>query len=130
VYSPGSSPPAQAHARTPLAPILERHGDALHRSAHDQNYQRTFPLDDTATRVAERGVVYAKISPAGKRSSRGNRYSRLPEATDSRIAARDDTCHHYGLLQVTPERLALEIVGIPDDDAPRRCVDRLELTRP
>jgi hypothetical protein len=138
VFAHGRSHPAHREVQETLPPILERHGVDLHLSAHDQSYERTFALCDRATRVASpdpariragSGVVYAKISPAGKRSNRGNDFSRISDPAPPQIAVRSDQCHHYGLLRIDAQRLEVEIVGIPEGDGPRRRVDRFAIER-
>src|SRR5688572_22168862 len=107
VFAHGRSHPAHREVQETLPPILERHGVDLHLSAHDQSYERTFALCDGASRIASpdpariragSGVVYAKISPAGKRSNRGNDFSGISDPAPPQIAVRNDQCHHYGLL--------------------------------
>ena len=137
VFAHGRSHPAREEVRATLPPILERHGVDLHLSAHDQSYERTFALRECASRVAEadpariragNGVVYAKISPAGKRSNRSSDFSRIT-ATPPQIAVRSDEFHHYGLLRIDARRLEVEIVGIPEGGAPRRRVDHFTIER-
>jgi hypothetical protein len=139
VFAHGASHPAHRELREALVPVLERHGVDLHLSAHDQSYERTFALRDGATRIeggADRGpipcgagVVYAKISPSGKRSERGRDFSRIVDSTPPAVAVRSDACHHYGLLRADERRLEVEVIGIPDDGGPRRAVDRFAIIR-
>jgi hypothetical protein len=138
VFAHGRSHPARDEIRATLPPILERHGVDLHLSAHDQSYERTFALCDGASRVAAAdpariragsGVVYAKISPAGKRSNRACDFSRIEGAPPPQIAVRSDECHHYGLLRIDARRLEVEVVGIPEERAPRRRVDHFAIER-
>ncbi len=135
VFGNGTAHPAHPGMRTALSPILERHRVDLHLSAHDQSYERTHPLVEGASRAASRdpqriaagsGVVYAKISPAGKRSNRGGDFSRLLQPMSADLAARHDACHHYGLLRVCAQRLDVEVVGVPED-GPRRTIDRFSI---
>jgi hypothetical protein len=88
IFAHGRSHPAQPVVRKFLAPIFERHRVDLHLSGHDQNFERTFPLRQagSAPRVtstsldryaAGDGVVYAKVSPSGKRSNIKRDFSRF-----------------------------------------------------
>jgi Purple acid Phosphatase, N-terminal domain/Calcineurin-like phosphoesterase len=141
LFAHGSSHPARTEVRDAVVPILERHGVDLHLSGHDQSYERTHPLCEGGTRVAisaraggariaaGAGVVYAKISPAGKRSSRGGDFSRFADAAPPVIAARSDACHHFGRLRVDGRRLELEVVGVSEAGGPRRRVDRFAIER-
>jgi hypothetical protein len=138
VFAHGRSHPAREEVRSTLPPIFERYGVDLHLSAHDQSYERTFALCDGASRVAAAdptriragtGVVYAKISPAGKRSNRAGDFSRITHEMPPQIAVRSDECHHYGLLRIDSQRLEVEIVGIPEGDEPRRRVDHFTIER-
>jgi hypothetical protein len=77
VFGHGAAHPARPEALK-IAGILERHRVDLNLSAHDQSYERTYQLTGAAKRprIVSRdvayakgaGVVYAKVSPAGKRS--------------------------------------------------------------
>jgi len=138
VFAHGRSHPAHHEVRAMLPPILERYGVDLHLSAHDQSYERTFALCDGASRVAAAdpariragsGVVYAKISPAGKRSNRAGDFSRITCPTPPQIAVRSDACHHYGLLRIDSRRLEVEVVGIPEGNTPRLRVDHFVIER-
>lgn len=116
IYGHGRSHPARPTVREAIVPVLERHRVDLHLSAHDQNYERTFPLvhrrgpdglvpeigsTDPHTYPEWRGVVYAKVSPAGKMSEIGNCFSRFTIDRQAFIAHRDDTAHHYAVVRVT-----------------------------
>lgn len=138
VFAHGRSHPAHREVRAAVPTILERCGVDLNLSAHDQSYERTFALCDGASRIAnsdpERiragsGVVYAKISPAGKRSSRGGDFSRITGPLPPQIAVHSDACHHYGLLQIDARRLDVEVIGIPEGDSPRRRIDHFVIER-
>jgi hypothetical protein len=141
IFSHGTSHPSREGVREALVPIFEAHGVDLHLSAHDQNYERTAPLREAATKSvrpigvdpatyrADEGVLYAKVSPFGKLSNRGRDFSRFVEPPLEPIVARDDDYHHYALLRIEPRRLHVEIVGIPEKPGPRRQVDRFMLER-
>ena len=46
------------------------------------------------------GVIYAKVSPAGKLSEFRNDFSRFTTEQQPFIATRDDTAGHYALITV------------------------------
>lgn len=111
IHAHGSSHPAVPSIRSALTPIFDLHRVDLHLSGHDQNYERTHPLrhrDGVAhvtSRTADRcrqgaGVVYAKVSPGGKRSSIGHDFSRLGAGSPDIIAVRDDSAHHIAIIDV------------------------------
>jgi len=141
LFAYGTSHPARAEVREALLPIFERHRVDLHLSAHDQSYERTAPLCESGSkraapispgsasyRVGE-GVLYVKVSPFGKLSNRGGSFSHLGAAPGDEIVVRNDDCHHYALLRIEPDRLEVEIVGVPEDPGPRRQVDRFVIER-
>jgi len=142
IFAHGTSHPAYPLVRDMIVPVLERHWVDLHLSGHDQNYERTFPLRD-ATSAEPRvmspnrdyyrqgeGVVYAKVSPAGKKSEIGNRFSRLPAAAPPFIAMRDDTAHHYALLHAKAAVLVLEVFAVSGTGAPKQLLDRVTISAP
>ena len=139
LFAHGSSHPADGRVRAALAPTLERHGVDLHLSAHDQSFERTFPLRSaraspvagSASRddyVRGEGVVYAKVGPGGKRSDRGGDFSRLGELPPF-VAASDDTRHHFAHVRVTPRSLVMETLGFTGPRAPLELVDRFTISR-
>ena len=139
MFAHGYSHPAAAEVRRVLAPIFERHRVDLHLSGHDQNYERTFPLLDAASgpRIgsdsrdrypAGAGVVYAKVSPGGKRSDIRRAFSRFTAPPPSFIAARDDTMHHFALVSVFSDReLVVEVYGIARDASPKHLIDAFRI---
>jgi hypothetical protein len=139
VFAHGASHPADGRVRSALVPTLERQGVDLHLSAHDQSFERTYPLrtawespvPGSSSRDRYRrgdGVVYAKVSPGGKRSDRGGDFSRL--ATLPRhVAAADDTRHHFAHVRVTARELVMETFGFRAPSAPLDLVDRFTISR-
>lgn len=140
LYSSGSSHPA----RPEVAALLDRFdalGVDLHLSAHDQNYERTHPLrggraaaprgrDGVVTRYdAGAGVICAKISPTGKLSERGGDFSRFDAPPAPVVAARDDTRHHWGVLEVSHDELALRVEGLSPDGRTRSLVEQVVVSR-
>jgi hypothetical protein len=140
IYGMGSSHPARPEARDLLAPLFVRHKIDLHLSAHDQNLERTYPLlgDPNSPQVASQdmesyskgtGVIYAKVSPSGKRSEIGRGFSRLLEEKPAYVAVRDDTAHHYALISVSEEALEVKVQAIPPDGRPEWTIDRFRIYR-
>jgi hypothetical protein len=139
IFGHGNSHPAHFRVTALVAPILERHRVDLHLSGHDQSYERTFPLrevphettvmdahPDTYPRGA--GVVYAKVSPAGKRSEIGSGvFSRFLCRQQRFIARRDDTMHHYAVLDVTATELKLTAYALPEDTLEPRVFDTVRI---
>lgn len=122
-----------------LAPILERHEVHLHLSAHDQSYERTFPLKGVpgnltiasrspSTYAAGQGVTYLKISPSGKMSERNNEFSRFRAPRPEFVAARNDTMHHYALVTVKGvEEIRFQVFGVAGDASPKQLVDEFRI---
>lgn len=140
VVASGSSHPARADVRA-LMPLYERLGVDLHLSGHDQNYERTHPLrggESEPPRAplagfvqypAGCGVIYAKVSPAGKVSERGRDFSRFAQDSGPEIAMRDDGAHHWARLSISEIELAVEVLGLTGDGSRARTVDRFALAR-
>lgn len=141
VFGHGYVHPADPRVRESLTPILEKHAVDVHLSAHDQSYERTFPLTglpehlEIGSRsghdyVAGEGVVYMKVSPSGKMSERQGEFSRFRGDQPEFIAARDDTLHHYALITVRGQKeLLVEVFGVTGNDEPKRLVDRFSIRR-
>lgn len=140
IYGHGRSHAADPRVRNVIVPVLERHGVDLHLSAHDQNYERTYPLRHDAdgrpqvmdthadSYAAGQGVVYAKVSPAGKMSEIGNCFSRLPTEGLPFIACRDDTAHHYATLAIDArDRLELTCWRIEPGVPGKQVQDRFTI---
>ena len=135
IYGHGRSHPARPEIRKFLAPIFERYRVDLHLSGHDQNYERTYPLigahgspclmsNALDAYQAGSGVIYAKVSPGGKLSERGEDFSRFSSEKAAFVAVRDDQAHHYALISVRAEgELIVNIYGVVGDGAPKRLVD-------
>lgn len=141
LYAFGRSHPSKIRIASKLIPVLERHQVDLDLSTHDQSYERTFPLlgSSKAPHVqstslteypAKRGVVYAKISPGGKKSEIGNTFSKFTINQQSFIATRDDSSHHYAEVSVHGgESIKVVIWGVPDDPAEKFVVDEFSITK-
>ena len=131
----GTSHPAEPDVARALAGALGEHKVDLHLSAHDQSYERTYPLtwEGLVPRVAttetaryRRGVgtVLAKVSPTGKRSDRGGGFSVLPPERADVVAVADDEGHHFAVVEADAESLRLDAYRIRDSEAPLELVDR------
>ena len=124
-----------------MAPILERHQVDLHLSGHDQNYERTYPLTEargepvvTSTAMsryaAGEGVIYAKVSPSGKLSDRGKNFSRFGKEPPSHVAVRDDSAHHYALIDVKQTgELSVSVYKVAGDGTPKTLADQFSILR-
>lgn len=138
LFAHGRSHPARPEVRA-LAERFEHAAVDVHLSGHDQSYERTHPrcggvdaapLEAGSGRYAAgQGVVYAKVSPAGKLSERGRGFSALPPAPAPGIARQDDRHHHWAVLDVSPERLDVAIRGLAPEDGAVLTVDRFSLER-
>jgi hypothetical protein len=136
----GRSHPARTEVRA-LAPLFDRLGVDLHLSGHDQSYERTHPLregadchaaaegDDPTRYRSGSGVVYAKVSPAGKLSERTGGFSHFEEPPAPEIAVRNDQHHHWASLRITEDELEVRIEGLARDGAPRKTIDHFVLAR-
>jgi len=123
VFAHGTSHPARPELRELMA-LFDRLGVDLHLSGHDQSYERTHPVraDGKAAHpesrggrsvyAAEAGVVYAKVSPAGKLSDRSLGFSRLKGDCPPLIAARDDSAHHWARLVIDAHELRVIVEGL------------------
>lgn len=135
IYGHGRSHPTDLNVRHMLAPLYEKYAVDLVLNAHDQNYERTYPLreiphnptitnSDTARYAKGDGVIFAKVSPAGKKSEIGHRFSRFLTKQHHYVACRNDSDHHYALLHCDgPNTLRLEVFAIPDGRGERRVFE-------
>ena len=141
IFAHGRSHPARPELRA-LMPIFDRLGVDLHLSGHDQSFERTHPLradgsvaaplaraDGEMRYAAGAGVVYAKVSPAGKHSDRGRGFSVLPLEAGPEIAARSDQGHHWARLEADARELCLRVDALSGPGAEVDCVDTLRLVR-
>jgi hypothetical protein len=137
LFAHGSSHPSDDRVRSALATTFERHGVDLHLGAHDQSFERTFPIrsahsvpvsGSTSRDQYEQGcgVVYAKVSPAGKRSDRGRSFSALRRALPPWIAASGDEHHHISVVRADRHQLVMETYGLTGSER-RKVVDRFSI---
>jgi acid phosphatase type 7 len=142
IFAHGRSHPAHPRTRQLLTPILERHHVDLHLSGHDQNYERTVPLtrawpvpaaQSTQPRDhyrAGEGVIYAKVSPGGKKSDKRRDFSRFFADQQPFVAVRDDTRHHCALITVRAAgELLVEVIGVTDGAAGPGAVEHVDSFR-
>lgn len=139
IFGHGHSHPAKPEYRQWLAPVFERYRVDLHLSGHDQNYERTYPLVMAARNPmrtssaldcyqAGQGVVYAKVSPAGKKSESGNDFSRFTVDQQPFMARRNDTAHHYALVSIRAcGELQVEVFAVAGDGTQKRLVDAFRI---
>jgi hypothetical protein len=74
------------------------------------------------------GTVFAKVSPAGKRSDIGGAFSALPEQPSELIACRDDDAHHVAIVEYTASRLELTVHAVAGGPGRTKVVDRVVIT--
>jgi hypothetical protein len=75
------------------------------------------------------GVIYAKVSPAGKRSDLGRDFSKLPFAGIPEVAVSDDDAYHYALVSIHPDgALGYQAFAV-SIDGDRRLLDAFTIDR-
>lgn len=141
VYASGRSHPSKTAAAERIIPILEKYQVDLNLSSHDQNYERTFPLrgHPDAPVIQSRelrhyhqgdGVIYCKISPSGKRSETGNRFSEFTVPQQPFVAVRNSGIHHFGHFEVEGrQEIHVKIYGVGEGGEPLQVIDTFTLSR-
>jgi hypothetical protein len=138
-FADGQNHPSNHTLRRQLGPLFESHGIKLAISSHDQAYERTYPLTniggtDTPTSSSftcygpDDGVVFAKVSPAGKLSNKNNNFSQF--ATNPAphwTAVRNNDIHTFARLVVGGDSLRFETYGVVGDGSPPVVIDSFEL---
>lgn len=127
-FADGINHPSNLELRCQLGPLFERLGVRLVISAHDQAYERTWPLVDvprTNTPTAtggdcfgeDDGVTWVKVSPAGKLSNKNRSQSQFASATPPPWTAfRDNGMHYFARISVRAEgTLRFEAWGVTSD---------------
>ncbi|GAB4141376.1 MAG: hypothetical protein Fur0046_17320 [Cyanobacteria bacterium J069] len=140
-FAEGKSHPSNLALRAQLGPLFEKYGIKLVISAHDQAYERTYPLVDvpqsmTATSTSkscytlEDGVTWVKTSPGGKMSSKGGNFSVFSSEVAPRWTVyRNNTMHVFTQLHFTPDRrLQVKTYGLKGDGKPAAVIDAFEYT--
>jgi hypothetical protein len=115
-----------------LNPIFEEHGVQVVLTAHDQAYERTFPLRSGSPSTTERtcyahgtGVTWVKTSPGGKLSNLSWGFSPFDASPSPAIASRDNSLHHYTLLDFGGgSDVQVTTYGVTGDGAAPVVVDR------
>lgn len=138
-FSDGENHPSNLSLRAQLGPLFEALGVKLVLTAHDQSYERTFPLigvPDSITLTSSSltcydgtdGVTWVKVSPGGKLSNRNGDFSQW--ATDPQpfwTAFRDNTMHTFARVAVSASgSLRLEAYGVVGDGTPPVIFDSFE----
>ncbi len=138
-FSDGENHPSATMIRAQLGPLFEQHGIRLVLTAHDQNYERTWPLVDVPNSNRPTsdsldcydpsdGTLYMKISPGGKRSNINGSFSQWQsDPAPSWNAFRNNDAHHFARLAFSGSgELEVTVFGI-DGDQPLKQVDRFSL---
>ena len=117
-----------------ITPVFEAHGVRLVLTAHDQSYERTFPMVGGAATLLDRrdcfvpadGIVYVKTSPGGKLSSENWDFSPFePGEADPEIAVRANSLHHFSTLDIDAAGdVTVTTYGLVGDDSEPVVVDR------
>jgi hypothetical protein len=133
-YGDGTVHPAPSSLGDQLNPIFEEHGIQVVLTAHDQAYERTFPLRSGNPSTSERscytpgaGVTWVKTSPGGKLSNLSWDFSPFDASPSPRIASRNNSLHHYTLLDFgSGSDVEVTTYGLPGDATAPVVVDRFE----
>jgi len=135
LYAHGRSHAISPALRARMVPILEKHGVDISLTTHDQNYERTFPLSGVGETLTIRsrsldryrqgeGLLYVKVSPAGKKSEAGNDFSRYAVPQQDFMAVRETGAHHYALLHFAANgELKVEVFSLPDREGRKTLLD-------
>lgn len=137
-FSEGTNHSSALPLRDQLGPIFEAAGVQLVLTAHDQSYERTYPLVDVPATNAPTsdnrhcygpgdGVSWLKIGPGGKLSNISQDFSpwRTPMPPDWTVF-RDNTLHHFAHLSVTAAgTLDADVFGVVGDGSALLQIDRV-----
>ncbi len=139
-FSDGSNHVSAETIRGHIAPLFEAAGVKLVLSAHDQSYERTYPLEDAAGAIRvtgtnldcvdrQGGITWMKISPGGKMSDKNDGFSQwMTEPPPYWTARRDNTAHHFGHLRFPPNGdVQISVYQVTDGQVPR-IFDQFTLT--
>jgi hypothetical protein len=135
IYAYGTSHPSKPEITGLIYPLMRKYEVDLNINAHDQNYERTFPLtgpdplnplfNHTGGNVYRKGegTIFMKVSPSGKKSEIGNMFPLLKEAPPF-ISNQDRSSHHLAVFRViSGKSLEVKIYGVPDDGSPKYVID-------
>ncbi|PHQ13885.1 fibronectin type III domain-containing protein [Marinobacter profundi] len=137
-FSEGTNHSSALPLRGQLGPIFEAAGVQVVLTAHDQSYERTFPLvnvpaGNTPTSDLRHcygpgdGVSWLKIAPGGKLSNISKDFSpwKTPEPPYWTVF-RDNSLHHFAHLAVSATgTLDVEVFGVAGDGSPPLRIDRV-----
>ena len=124
LFSDGANHPSNLDYRRQLGPLFEKHGVRLVLTAHDQSYERTFPLRGLPDRIeltstardcygASDGTVYLKVGPGGKLSNINRGFAEFKtNPPPSHTAFRDNSAHHFARLFFAPESVRIQIIAV------------------
>ncbi len=137
-FADGSNHPSNLALREQLGPVFEAHGVEIAIASHDQSYERTYPLVDvplTNTPTSSSlvcydqtdGVVWAKVSPGGKLSNINDGFSTFQtDPPPDWTAVRNNTHHHFAVVEANQDSLRFVAYGIPADGGPTEVIDEFE----
>jgi hypothetical protein len=140
IYGCGISHPSKPQLTNLLVPYFDKHNVDLVISGHDQSYERTFALrhegespvvtqSSLDTYIQGNGVIYAKISPSGKQSEISKDFSKFTQEQQPFMARRDDTAHHYAVVNVAANGvLEVEVYNLPPHGTQSSLFDRFSIT--
>lgn len=141
-FSDGSNHGSALPLRGQLGPIFEEHGVEVVVTAHDQSFERTYPLVDvpasnTPTTTArscydtDDGTTWLKVSPGGKLSNISKDFSPWKSAVPPAwTVVRDNTLHHFAELNFTAGgELIVNTLGITGTGEPPRLVDQFRYSQ-
>lgn len=136
-FADGASHPSNMNLRIQLGSIFENSGIHIVLTAHDQSFERTYPLinaasNPTATSTSltcytpTDGITWVKVSPGGRMSDKSGDFSRLQHNPPLwPTAARDDNNHHYTLLDISATgTITVTTYSIPGGTGPTQQQDR------
>jgi Purple acid Phosphatase, N-terminal domain/Calcineurin-like phosphoesterase len=134
VYGDGVSHPPSPSLGRQLSALFEQYPVDVVLTAHDQSYERTFPLRDgdptTSVRgcsTREDGIVWVKTSPGGKLSNVTRGFSGFGATPPSpQIAVREGALHHITTLTAGEDGIEVVTYGVTGDGSPPIEVDRFE----
>ncbi|WP_165495766.1 BACON domain-containing protein [Marinobacter halodurans] len=141
-FSDGSNHGSALPLRGQLGPIFEAYGVEVVVTAHDQSFERTFPLVDvptsnTPTTTArscydtDEGTTWLKVSPGGKLSNISRDFSPWRSATPPYwTVVRDNTLHHFAELSFTATgELVVNTLGVTGTGEPPVLVDQFRYSQ-
>jgi|GEM_PF-1254776 len=140
-FSDGRNHPSASSLRAQLGPIFEAAGVKVVLTAHDQSYERTYPLTDVPNNnspTSEKrhcytladGVSWLKVAPGGKLSNISKGFSPWASPTPpSWTVARNNSLHHFAYISVNSDGiLDVDIHGLEATGAASLRIDRVRYT--